>query len=217
MFFYLYEIRNNLNGKIYVGVHKTKDMNDGYMGSGKVINSAIEKYGIENFKKTILEEFNTSEEMFAREREIVNEEFLAREDVYNLRRGGSGGFDYINQLGLNHQFTTEDSRKGGETLFSQKRGWHSDLAKKNAKEVQRKEESGYFDPKVREKATLLAQTESARAKRKETLKKIGHQQGQKHSHYGKRWIYSTVEKTSKMVPKDLPLPDGWAEGRKIKF
>ena len=100
MQYYLYEIKNNLNGKIYVGVHKTKNLDDGYMGSGKVINSAISKYGIDNFTKTILETFETKEQMFAREREIVTEEFLMREDVYNLRRGGLGGFDYINESGI---------------------------------------------------------------------------------------------------------------------
>jgi len=100
MHYYLYEIRNNINNKIYVGVHKTDVIDDGYMGSGKVIKRAIEKHGIDNFTKTILETFNTSEAMFAREKEIVTDEFLLREDTYNLRRGGTGGFDYINSANI---------------------------------------------------------------------------------------------------------------------
>ena len=101
MFYYLYEVKNNINGKIYVGVHKTKDMNDGYMGSGKVIRKAIEKYGINNFTKTILEIFDSERQMYLREKDFVDEKFLSRNDVYNLRRGGTGGFDYINKLGIN--------------------------------------------------------------------------------------------------------------------
>lgn len=92
MFYYLYEIRNNLNGKIYVGVHQTKDMDDGYMGSGKVILASIKKYGIENFTKMILETFDCSESMYAAEKKVVTEQFLLRKDVYNLRCGGNGGF-----------------------------------------------------------------------------------------------------------------------------
>ena len=114
MFYYLYEIRNKINGMIYVGVHKTKDLNDGYMGSGKILRHAIKKNGIENFDKTILEIFETSEAMFCREKEIVNDEFLLREDTYNLRRGGTGGFDYINSSGIskfagkNHQHSNRE-------------------------------------------------------------------------------------------------------------
>lgn len=101
MFYYLYEIKNTLNNKIYVGVHQTKDINDGYMGSGTVINKAYEKYGKEMFVKTILEYFDNREDMIRREKEIVNEDFLSRDDIYNVRRGGTGGFDYINKHGLN--------------------------------------------------------------------------------------------------------------------
>ena len=46
-----------INGKGYVGVHKTTtpDIFDGYFGSGIYLNLAIEKYGIENFtRKTLL-------------------------------------------------------------------------------------------------------------------------------------------------------------------
>lgn len=92
MHYYLYEIRNNLNGKIYVGVHKTKNLDDGYMGSGERINAAIAKYGIDNFTKIILQERSSYQEVLDLEKEIVNDEFLKRQDVYNIRRGGVGGF-----------------------------------------------------------------------------------------------------------------------------
>lgn len=96
MFYTVYRITNNLNGKFYIGKHQTKNINDGYMGSGKRLKQAIKKYGIENFSKEILHVFETEEEMNAKEKELV----IITEDSYNLCDGGKGGFSYINSSGI---------------------------------------------------------------------------------------------------------------------
>lgn len=97
---------NIVNNKIYVGVHKTKDANkfDGYIGNG-VYNSqpytykysktkfqcAVNKYGVNNFKRQTLAVFDDEEAAYTLEADIVNEEFLKRSDVYNMVLGGMGG------------------------------------------------------------------------------------------------------------------------------
>lgn len=108
MFYTVYKITNIINNNIYVGVHKTKNIDDNYMGSGKIICKAINKHGIENFKKEILHFLDSEEEMYLKEKEIVNAEFLSRKDVYNLNEGGLGGWTYINTNKLN---ITENSIK----------------------------------------------------------------------------------------------------------
>lgn len=103
MYWIVYQTINLVNNKIYVGVHKTSDpfTFDGYLGNGVYINSpksymyattmfesAVKKYGPKSFRRTVLQIFNTEEEAYNLEAQIVNENFLKRNDVYNMILGG---------------------------------------------------------------------------------------------------------------------------------
>lgn len=89
---YLYKITNLINHKIYIGCHQTNNLDDGYMGSGICIDRAYIKHGIANFKKEILEFYDTAELMFEAEKKVVTREFVKDDTNYNLAEGGGSGF-----------------------------------------------------------------------------------------------------------------------------
>lgn len=89
-FHLIYKTTNLLNGKIYVGLHSTNNLNDRYLGSGWILKSAIKKYGRENFKKEVLLVLSDREEAGEVEALLVDKEFIARPDTYNLQEGGMG-------------------------------------------------------------------------------------------------------------------------------
>lgn len=90
----IYEIENLINGKKYIGVDTKNDPN--YFGSGKLVRSAIKKYGKHNFKKQILCEFKDNESAFQYERELLSKLDACNSDMYyNIHEGGLGGKTWI--------------------------------------------------------------------------------------------------------------------------
>ncbi len=69
-YFFVYETTNLINGMKYCGIHKTKNINDKYLGSGTTFINAIKKYGKENFKREILEFCNSYDELLEREKNL---------------------------------------------------------------------------------------------------------------------------------------------------
>lgn len=103
MKYIVYQTVNKINNKIYVGVHgtETPDEFDGYLGNGVSVyrpatymnpktpfQYAVKKYGVKNFIRTTLQTFDIEKDAYKLEEQIVNKEFLKREDVYNLALGG---------------------------------------------------------------------------------------------------------------------------------
>ncbi len=95
----VYKTVNKVNGKFYIGVHQTDDPHDEYLGSGKLIKQAVQKYGEQNFRKEVLAIFENSKEAYMLERKLVAE-VLGTSPCYNLKSGGEGGFDYLNSSGI---------------------------------------------------------------------------------------------------------------------
>ena len=86
----IYRTTNTVNGKIYIG----KVINDrpAYLGSGKALKAAIEKYGKENFCKTIIDNALTHEELCEKERFWIKKSMSNKRKIgYNLTPGGVGG------------------------------------------------------------------------------------------------------------------------------
>jgi len=212
VFYTIYKITNLLNNKIYIGKHQTKDLNDGYMGSGKHLKHATMKYGTENFIKQILFVFDNENEMNAKEAELVTEEFILREDTYNICIGGNGGFGYINTCGLRSGF--ENRPEINAELNSRAINKIKVLRETDDKWNQNFKKSvsqGLINYFKTHQAHFSGKTHTEESKEK--MRKPRNQ-GSKNSQFGTMWI--TNGKENKKIKKDDYIPDGWYGGRVTK-
>lgn len=104
---FVYKTTNLLNNIYYVGVHSTDDLNDGYLGSGFLLQKAINKHGVCNFKREIIKMCKSREEAFEVEANIVTESLIKTRKVYNRAPGGQGGY-----LGEEAIIKMKKSKKG---------------------------------------------------------------------------------------------------------
>lgn len=161
MFGYIYITTNKINGKQYIGQHKaSKFEGNKYLGSGKILHLAIEKYGKENFEVQLICECTSKEELNAKE-EYYIEKYNAQTDpkFYNIRRGGERGPGGPMFKGHKHTDETKqkmsNNRKGsGNSNYGNH--WHqSDELRALHSKLSSGEGNGMWGKKHSEKAKQL--------------------------------------------------------------
>jgi len=211
VYYTIYKITNKVNNKIYIGKHKTSDLNDGYMGSGKLILAAIEEYGIDNFEKEILFIFDNEEKMNNKEAELVTAEFVKEDSNYNICIGGHGGFSYINDVVWTKERRLEHNRKsspfGNPEFYERHKDKIEEGAKKGRKVLSQLIKEGVIDPrsflgKSHTQETKQKMSKSAKERLKDPTK---------NSQYGTMWITDGTENTK--IKKNESIPEGWRKGR----
>lgn len=224
---YIYMILNKINGKTYVGKHKShpkKDwQNDNYMGSGgKRYQNAIKKYGIENFEKFLIT--YTESEKDACEKEefwIAHYKALGKAE-YNMQKGGQGDGSYRKGKSYEELYGEERAKelksklsdshmdhipwnKGtkGEVI-----AWNKGL--ETPEEVKEKQSQAKKERPVR---YWKGKTFSDEHKRKLAEARKGKPPANK-GITGKHWYTNGIE-DKQYFPEEVP--EGWVKGRnKVK-
>lgn len=141
MYYFIYKTTNKINGKYYIGMHKTDNLEDGYLGSGTHFKRALEKYGRENFEREILEYCNSDEEMHLAEARYITEDVVNDKNSYNLKLGGDGGWDYVNNHHLGENTMESAHVRFVELLKNEEfyKSWHDNVVKaKNTESYKQK-------------------------------------------------------------------------------
>ena len=210
-YYTVYRVTNKINGKFYIGTHKTKNLNDGYMGSGKYLLRSIEKHGLENFEKEILFVYDNAEEMYAKEAAIVNADFLAEENTYNLKIGGMGGWDYVNAPGfLDAEFRITRARKGRKAANQVDAHIKGNLRFQELLKDPEYKQKWISKTKGRP-PTFAGKQHTEEAKAKIGKANRGRLIGEKNPNFGNMWI--TDGSKNKSISKDSIIPNGWYLGK----
>lgn len=195
-------------------MHSTDNLNDGYVGSGKILQYSLSKHGLENHVCEILEHYFTREWLREREAELVCAETLTDPMCMNIKLGGDGGWDHI---------TNETRIKGAVSANKIRSARAADALKCPERAAKRQE---------KQKATMLerygklgvgnnmtAHSSETKARISAT-KKAEQTTGEKNSQFGSMWVHHLVEKRSmKIKAEELQgwVDSGWVSGRKMKF
>jgi len=229
---YLYEIVNIKNGKIYIGVHRTDNIDDGYMGSGLNLKRSIKKYGIENFKKTILNFYNTYQEALDAEKKLVTLEFIERNDTYNIKEGGYGPCAWSSKAikkisaRFKKRWKSEEYKKMmREKVFDNPeintrksigiKKWIKENPEKHKERMLKINKNPEKIKKMADKHRGMKRSEESKKNIKDGILKSRENNKElvsKISGKGSIYIYNKISNIFKRHNPDIPIPDGWIKG-----
>ena len=203
---FIYKTTCVVTGKFYVGMHSTDNLDDGYLGSGKILGYSRKKYGDENHKLEILEHCNSRDELKIREKELVNEELLNDPLNINLKYGGEGGWDHA------RVWSDERKQRRSELL--------KDVWKRPDYRALQKAHQSKNMKSLHAAGKLRYDTFRGKHLSEEHKKKIGKansltQAGENNSQFGTCWVTDGIKPIKiKKDRLDEFLNDGYRRGRK---
>lgn len=195
MFFYTYKVvllKGSLAGKYYFGQHKTKNLNDGYIASGKKVCDYFRKYSkVEGvtYVRQIIAFYNDEDELNQAENLLIGDLYRTDPNCLNLRAGGdSKGFS------LEARKKMSEARKG-------KAPWNKNLKmseefKQKCSRSKKGIEKGSPSEETRRK---ISEAQKGKPKSKEAVRKNSE------SHKGKRYPSRQGVSLTKYL---YELPDG---------
>jgi len=108
-FYYTYVTTNNLNGYQYIGSHTADKLNNDYLGSGTALLQAIKQDGKDNFSKKILAIYNTREDAYIAESQLLNDKWFS-DSTYNIRKTSVGIIEHTQEAKLKQSILKSGER-----------------------------------------------------------------------------------------------------------
>jgi len=191
-------------------MHSTDDLEDGYLGSGKRLRYSINKYGVENHGREILEFFDSREELKRREKEVVSLDEIAKEDCLNLMVGGKGGFISDEQ----QRNRSLSANRALNLKLENDNEFREIWIKKMRSGIQKAMDEGRMKT-WKENYDWNGKKHSEETKIKMRKSKIGTGVGKNNSQFGTCWITKGGEnKKIKKQELETYTQQGWEKGRK---
>ena len=208
MYGYIYETTNLINGKKYIGQHKSNKFDKNYYGSGKLIRYSLNKYGKKNFDVCLIEECSSREQLNQREIYWIENLFkiYPKELIYNIGKGGEGGNTLLHKS--EYEIKLIRQKQSNRIPWNKNKKMSEDfkcLVSSKTKEAMNRDE-------IKSK---LTPEKMRRNFSSELRKSIGTRMKGNTIARGRKHIFKdSIEKMVKLDELDFYLSNGWNLGRK---
>lgn len=222
MIWYIYKTTCLITGKSYVGKHmvKTDKVDKNYLGSGKLLKYAIEKYGRENFVQEILEFTQSEEQNSIRERYWIAELKTQKPNGYNISPGGEGGISGFDPetnrwfaIHYRDSWTPEQTQRWKENLTKacrtkehrekigeKSKAWHSRMTDEEKNAWRKACSEGWKDDKREAQAKRMAErnhSQKGKSLLQQCIETYGEEEGRKKYEERKRHLSEAVKRVEK--------------------